>query len=105
MPVIRKEKQPESPQHNELVKRLVAELQRNQPAGGPPDAPIIVEDVERNNFMRVTVLWDDWKDIAPEARGRIIMDAYEQQRPQDVINITMALGSTPNDAERLGIRV
>lgn len=105
MPVIRKEKHPEFPQHNGLVARLVAELQRNQPAGGPPDAPIIVEDVERSNFMHVTVLWDEWKDVDPEERGCVIMDAYERQRPEDVINITVALGLTHAEAERLGIQV
>jgi hypothetical protein len=48
--------------------------------------------------MYVQVVWDEWDDVSNEERGRIIMDAYEQARPDDLLRITMALGLTTADA-------
>jgi len=99
MPVIRKPLAPESAQHRKLVAELAAELQRGTPTG-----PKIVEEEQRGGYLHVTVIWDAWKKVEPEERGRIIMDAYEQQRPADVTHIAISLGLTPEEADRLCIQ-
>jgi hypothetical protein len=102
MAVIKKPLPPETPQYNKLVAALTRELQRDQPTG-PKTAPQIIEEEQHGKFMRVTVIWNAWKDVTHEDRGRIIMDVYEKQRPADVTRITVALGLTHAEAERLGV--
>jgi len=100
MPVIKKPRTPESPRHLELVTALVRELNRDQPTG---PGPKIVEEEQRGNYLHIKVIWDEWKDLDYESRGRVIMDAYEQARPNEVTRITVALALTHAEAERLGI--
>ena len=100
MPVIRKKLEPESSQHQKLVRALVAELQRNEPTGA---GPRIEEEEQRGNHIHVMVIWDAWNEIGAEERGRIIMDAYEKARPEDILRITVALGLTGAEAEKLMI--
>jgi len=102
MPVIKKPRNPESSRHSELVAALAAELARGA-LEGPTEAPQIIEEEQRGNYLHVTVIWDAWTDVAHEDRGRIIMDAYAQRRPTDVNRITLALGLTKAEAERLGV--
>ena len=102
MPVIRKKLEPESPRHQELVKALKDELRRDQPAGA---GPVIEEEEQRGNRIHVQVVWDEWDDVSNEERGRIIMDAYEQARPDDLPRITIALGLTTAEARKLGVAV
>jgi len=103
MPVIRKPLPPESAEHVKFVAELAAELQRADPTG-PEDAPRIVEEEQHGGFFHVHVLWEAWKDVGHKERSRIIMDAYEKQRPADVVRITGALGLTHEDARRLGVK-
>lgn|SRR5579884_1348017 len=88
----------------DLVHSLVEELNLNQESG-PEDAPLIVEEeIPYSNRIQVTVIWDRWKNIAPETRGRIIMDAYQQARGADqTLAISLALGLTKSEARRLGV--
>jgi len=85
-----------------MTAALVAELQHDAPTG-PPGAPQIVEEENRRHMLHVTVIWDEWGDVAPEQRGKIIMDAYEQVRQEDLPRITVALGLTHSEAERIGV--
>ena len=105
MPVVRKPLTPVSDKYRRLVQRLADELlQGSQP--GPdtdPAAPAITEEEQRGNYLRVAVIWDEWTDQTPEDRGRVIMDAYEKVRPSDVLRITIALGLTHTEAQRLGV--
>ncbi|MCX7043878.1 MAG: hypothetical protein NTX50_00130 [Candidatus Sumerlaeota bacterium] len=84
--------------HCEYVNRLVNELNNNT-----SDYPRIIEDYQPGGYFHVTVIWDDWHDVEPLERGQIIMDAYEQVRPSDVLKITITMGLTTAEAERLGI--
>jgi hypothetical protein len=102
MPVIKKQQPPETPHYRKLVATLVKELRSNKPTG-PKTAPQIIEEEDRHNFLHVNVIWDAWNDVAPEDRGRIIMDAYEQERHDDVQRITVALGLTHAESKRLGV--
>lgn len=102
MPVIRKRLPPVSKKHARLVEQLVEEL-RKEAATGSPSSPDIVEEEQRGNHLHVTVLWDEWDDLAVEERGQIIMDAYKEARADDVLNITIAMGLTPAEAKRIGV--
>jgi hypothetical protein len=104
MPVIRKSKPSEPPRHAELTALLVTELQ-NAAATGPETAPLIVEDENRRGTLHVQVVWDEFDEIAPEQRGKIIMDAYEEARPDELSRITIAMGLTHKEATRLGIGI
>ena len=102
MAVIKKSRIPETPRYRELVAALAKELQRDQPTG-PADAPQIVEEEQRSGFLHVAVIWDNWQDVDRADRGKVIMDAYQQQRVDDVAKITVALGLTHAEAERIGV--
>ena len=107
MPVTKHPLAPTPAAHLRLVRRLAAELAADAPASpAAPNAPDIEEYEQRGNYLQVQVTWDDrdWAKLNPEARGRVIMDAYEAARPiEDVLRITVALGLTHAEAERLRV--
>jgi hypothetical protein len=50
------------------------------------------------------VIWSDWGDFNQQERSEIIMDAYEEARGSDLVSlVTVAMGLTPTEAERMGI--
>ncbi len=54
--------------------------------------------------MHVTVIWDAWGNVPREGRGHIIFDAYrEVGGEEEVRSISIALGLTHTEADRLGI--
>lgn len=55
--------------------------------------------------MHVYVVWSEWAHLGREERGEIIMDAAEKVKlPPDLQRITIAMGLTPDEADRFGIR-
>ena len=51
------------------------------------------------------VVWSAWNALGREMRGEIIMDAAEKAKPEsDVLKITVAMGLTPDEADRFGIQ-
>ena len=78
----------------EIVQAIAEELRLNR-ENSPEDAPeIIEEELAHSRSLFVTVLWDAWQHLSGEARGRAIMEAYRQVRPDEVLNISLALGLT-----------
>lgn len=98
MPIETRQLKPDPPGYAALVTKLERELDGRSKTG-----PRIIEEEQFGNRLHVTVIWDDWKALPPEERGRAIMDAYDHVRHADVLRITIALGLTPAEAERLGI--
>lgn len=98
MPVIKKPLPSESAQHKKLVNKLADELMAETATG-----PQIIEAEQHGGYLQVTVLWDEWRDIDPTERGRIIMDAYAMRRTSDLGKISLALGLTVAEASKLGI--
>ena len=92
-----------SPAGQTLLNRLLSEWR--QPAPGAQQ-PIIIEETAAQNLpVHLYVVWDDWAPLGSIERSEIIMDAYEQLRGRGAaINVTVAMGLTPVEADRLGIR-
>ncbi|MDM8006497.1 MAG: hypothetical protein QUV05_10170 [Phycisphaerae bacterium] len=102
MPVTRIK--PKSEDHPELVKDLVRVLHENQPKGPPDDPQIIIKEIRHTNSIHVTVIWDRWADIDAEERGRLILDAIAKELGEaEMLRVSMALGVTKAEADRLGL--
>src|SRR5687767_3159153 len=65
---------PRMPSAAKLTDRLSARLK----AGLSLDEPFIVEQrIAQTHSRHVLVIWDAWQNLPRDARGAIIMDAYE----------------------------
>jgi hypothetical protein len=86
-----------------LVDRLAAEWESPDPAAAEP--VILQEPNHKGDVVRVYVVWSDWAHLDRERRGEVIMDAAERVKPMpDVLKITIAMGLTPDEADRFKIR-
>jgi len=88
------------PDEEALRAELRAELE------GPHDRgePEII--VERPNpaTTHLFAIWAKWDDLEQMVRSRIILDAYREARGEaEALKVTVAMGLTPSEAERLGI--
>ena len=92
------------PQHRQLVSRLSAEWTRA--GGGSAAEPVILEEENgRGDVVHVYVVWSDWAQLPRERRGEVIMDAAEQVKSlEDVLKITIAMGLTPDEADRFRLQ-
>jgi hypothetical protein len=102
MPVVRKSLEPLSPDHSRLVDLIRRELRAASESGSSTD-PYVIEEEQRGGYIHVTVLWDMWENVPADGRGQVIMDAYEAERTGDVQKITLAMGLTHGEAEKLGV--
>lgn len=102
MPVKQLERRQPSPSARVLIQRLAAEW---KDANSTASQPIILE--ERNGAQRpvhVYVVWDEWSDLGGVERSEIVMEAFEQRYGrEEVLNVTVAMGLTTAEAERLNI--
>jgi hypothetical protein len=103
MPVKKLVRSGPSPSAQALLNRLVNEWQR--PAAGAQQPIIIEESGGQGQPVHLYVIWDDWTPLGSIERSEVIMDAYEQvQAHGSAANVTVAMGLTPVEADRLGIR-
>jgi hypothetical protein len=90
-------------QTEELRKKLTHEWQQPSHAA----QPVLIEAAgdRMSGSKQLYVIWDDWVSLDQRERSEIIMDAYEatHERP-DVLSVTVAMGVTAKEAERMGIR-
>jgi len=88
----------------DLVDALAIELGRTG-VSLSPDTPTVYEEEQRpGGYLHVTVLWDAWKGIPTSERGAIILEAYEKARlKEELRRITLALGVTPEERDRIGL--
>ncbi|HEY3243641.1 MAG TPA: hypothetical protein VGM03_09840 [Phycisphaerae bacterium] len=101
MPLRRRRVLARNPRSEGLRARLVEEWR--QPREDVPE-PIIVEESGPNKPTHLFVIWSDWGDFNQQERSEIIMDAYEEARGSDLVSlVTVAMGLTPTEAERMGI--
>jgi hypothetical protein len=88
--------------HEQMVLDLLDEW--TQPAS-PNTEPIIFEEAgQGQRLAHVYVVWSRWADVDRVERSEIIMEAAERKLPaEDVLNITIAMGLTPDEAIRMGM--
>ena len=87
--------------------RLTNALEREWRSPNPvAQEPVILEEPDaKGNVMHVYVVWSDWVQLNRETRGEIIMDAAERVKSlPEVQNITIAMGLTPDEADRFNIK-
>lgn len=102
MPVTRRPKPGPSPTGQALLNRVVAEWR--QPTPGATE-PIIIEETAGQNLpVHLYAIWSDWAALASIERSEVRMDAYEQIHGRGgAVNVTFAMGLTPDEAKRLDI--
>ena len=96
-----------NPVHSKDYGRLVSRLsdEWSTPDDTASEPVIIEESNSRQDVTRVFVVWSDWADLDRVKRGEIIMDAAEKVKPvPDVLKITIAMGLTPDEADRFGLQ-
>lgn len=96
------------PNYSELVNDLAKEITDGKPPSSLasfPEAPLIViESVRTTNREHITVIWDRFGEIEHSDRGRIILDAYEKAKgAAAALNVSIAMGLTRKEADRLGV--
>jgi hypothetical protein len=90
-----------TPLHDQLVDRLVREW--THPAA---TEPVILEERSKlGGLIHVYVIWSDWAHLDRVQRGEVIMDAVVKVMPPgQTLDITIAMGLTPDEADRFGIK-
>ncbi len=94
----------QDPQIESLRTRLTREWE--QPNNGAAQ-PVVIEAPGNRLYdsVHLYVIWDDWRSLEQRERSEIIMDAYEATHErQEVLSVTVAMGLTAAEAERMGIR-
>lgn len=91
------------PEVADLKAKLVAEW--NHPQIGSNRPVIVFEKPTKIRAGRIYVIWNDWKTLNQIERSEIIMDAYEEMFGlESSLDVTVAMGLTPVEAKRMGIR-
>jgi hypothetical protein len=86
----------------EMEERLVHEWQH--PQKGVVEPIIIMEADRQQTPTHLYVIWSEWSDLSMRDRSKIILNAYERAQGRNIaLNITVAMGLTPEDAQRMGI--
>jgi hypothetical protein len=103
MPVKQLNRRTNDPDAQKLLQRLVSEWQNPDPKAAQP--VILEERDERGGSIHIFVIWDDWGSLSNVERSEIVTDAFEQRYGHDeTMNLTVAMGLTPIEADRLGIK-
>jgi hypothetical protein len=93
---------PVAPRHDELKSRLVAEWLDHGTVEPRPD--IREETDARGQTVHIYAIWDDWGALPQQDRSEIIMDAYEEALGQQkALEVSVAMGVTRDEAQRMGI--
>lgn len=92
-----------SVEHDALVSELLAEWKN---PNGQAAEPVILEEAgPSRKLSHLYVIWSKWAHVDRVERSEVIMDAAERKlSPPDVLEITIAMGLTAEEADRLGIQ-
>lgn len=85
----------------DLERRLENEFRVPNDQGQPL---VFEEPPEPAPVTQIYVVWDDWASLTQQDRSEIILRAYERAKgEQAALKITVAMGLTALEAERMGI--
>lgn len=90
-------------QSGPLRDRLIQEWE----APGQETQPVLIESAgdRMSGSKHLLIIWDEWLPLDQRERSEIIMDAYEATHTrQEILKVTVAMGLTAAEAERMGIR-
>src|SRR5580692_8772488 len=92
-----------NPSARSLTDRLVAEWRAAQSSAAQP---IILEQRGGpNQPVHIYVVWDDWEALSGVERSEVIMEAFEERYGKpETLNVTVAMGLTVAEADRLRIQ-
>lgn len=91
-----------TPDHQALATRLAEEWRQPDPSASEP---VILEEFNNaGDLAHVYVVWTAWGHVDRAERGEIIMEAADDRygRP-NTTSVTIAMGLTPDEADRLRI--
>jgi hypothetical protein len=105
MPVKRRLQRTRPESAGELTRRLHDEWTKPKRRG----QPLIIIEGNKAQPIHIYVIWDQWGDLSQTERSEIIMDVVDHlsgkhRFPADS-PITVAMGLTPKEAKRMGIKV
>lgn len=108
MPVYTRLPRQEYPQAQELRERLFKEW--SAPGGGAQPAIYVDSSSGR---IHIFVVWDAWESLPQTERSEVIMDVVaklsadvlQKSSISDTLQITVAMGLTTVEAERMGIQL
>ena len=91
----------------------LTEILKNEwlnPQSGLAEPIVIEEESPQTQTLRLYVVWSKWAALSQQQRSEIVMDAFslvatKENRPQDVARVTIAMGLTREDAERMQIQL
>ena len=99
-----------SPVDQDLLAQLVEEFRapEQQVAEGQPvgldDELVIIEEPTSQGRSAVVVVWDAWVGLEPRERGKLIMEALREVRGGEVVNVSLTMGLTHDEHERISGR-
>jgi len=87
----------------EVFAQRLAEEVRN-PQEGMAEPVIVLESQGQQSPTHLYVIWSEWGQLTQLERSEIALEAYgEAKGVSSARNIRVALGLTPQEAERMGI--
>lgn len=88
--------------NEELKQRLVDEW-RDKSTQEP--RPLIIHETdEQGQVIHVYVVWTEWGNLDQRMRSELITEAYWEVFDVKGLVLTVAMGLTPEEAKRMGIR-
>jgi len=88
---------------NEIELRAELKMELDHPRESRE--PEIIIERPNPSTTHLYVIWSKWKDLEQIIRSRIILDVYEEAKgPDEFDKVTAAMGLTPDEASRLGIK-
>ena len=94
--------QKRSSDYDQLVDELYAEWAR---PNSTVSEPVILEEKSRSGkLVHLYVVWSKWSPVDRVERSEIIMDAAQKKlSTDDLLEITIAMGLTPDEAKNMGL--
>ncbi|MCK4342467.1 MAG: hypothetical protein KAY37_12175 [Phycisphaerae bacterium] len=103
MPIRQRKTAQPHPRADELRSRLLEEWR--EPNESHAEPIIIEENAVPSRPIHIYVIWSDWAELSQRERSEIIMDTYQDLRGAEAsLRVTVAMGLTPDDAQRLNIQ-
>lgn len=93
---------PKNPIYEAFGQRLIEELRNPQP--GTAEPIMILEAQGQSTPTHLYVIWSEWGQLTQLERSEIVLEAYREAKGNSFASqLRVALGLTPEEAERMGI--